>query len=170
MCRPNGVPMKDRSVFWGQKRAGVGGRMPRAGASSAGRTQRRMSFCSTTRVKKTSCSRPKNSRNLLWKRRRSSQIRGHVCHSTFQPAPASGPWTCAIQGATESVVALRRAAKIPTPPALPPRTLSNTEAFYPPKVKSCLMVSGPQGDSPQPGSYKWMLLCCRLLILEDKAK
>ena len=32
------------------------------------------------------------------------------------------------------------------------------------------MVSGPQGDSPQPGGYMWVLLCCRLLILEDKAK
>ena len=88
----------------------------------------------------------------------------------FPSSPGKWLWTCAIQGATESVVGLRRAAKIATPPALPPRTLSNSEAFYLQTVKSCLMVSGPQGDSPQPGSYKWMLLCCRLLILEDKAK
>ncbi len=96
LCRPNGVPMKGRSVFWGQKRAGVGGRMPRAGASSAGRTQRRMSFCSTTRVKKTSCSRPKNSRNALRNRRRSSQIWGHVCNSTFQTALSIQPRQMAV--------------------------------------------------------------------------
>ena len=129
-----------------------------------------MSFCSTNRVKKTSCSRPKNSRNALQNRRRSSQIPGARLSQHFPSSPGKWPWTCAIQGATESVVGLRRAAKIATPPALPPRTLSNSEAFYLQTVKSCLMVSGPQGDSPQPGGYKWMLLCCCLLILEDKAK
>ena len=84
LCRPNGATVKGYSASRGQKRADFGGRLPRAVASSAGRTQWRMSLFSTTRMKK-----------------------------------ANGLWTCARQGATESVIPLRRAAKIPTPPALP---------------------------------------------------
>lgn len=56
---------KGHSPCWDQKKTGFGGQMPKADASSGDRTRCRMSLCSRTRMRETSCSSPENSRNLM---------------------------------------------------------------------------------------------------------